>query len=115
MRNFAFAALGALTLAACSTTTSGSLSGGDGLNRVMDITNSTGVTMTNFHASNTGQNTWGPDQLGTSVLRSGKYMTINFNDGTGACYFDFKATFADGDILTTSNVNVCAETSWNYS
>ncbi len=108
MKIAAVALVGALALSACASTTSGSY------NRVMDITNKTGVTMTKFYASNTGQNTWGPDQLGSSVLRSGKYMTIDFDDGTGSCYYDFRANFADGDVVTNSDINVCAETSWNY-
>ncbi len=114
MKAVAFAVLGAITLAACNDAVN-TVYAADNYNRVMDITNNTGVTMTRFYASNTGQNSWGPDQLGSSVLGSGRYMTINFDDGTNACYYDFKAVFADGDVLTASNVNVCAETGWVYS
>ena len=84
-------------------------------NRVMDITNRTGVTMTHFYASSSYNNAWGPDQLGTSVLSSGRYMTINFDDGTNSCLYDFRAIFADGDELIANQVNVCVETGWIYS
>ena len=114
MRKLAAALLSVSMLAGCvedgSTYTTST-----NYNRVMDITNRTGVTMTHFYASNTGQNTWGPDQLGSSVLGSGRFMSINFDDGTGACHFDFRAVFADGDTLIANNVNVCAETGWIYS
>jgi len=112
MRKIAFAVLAALTLTACEGATTSYSS--DSRNRVMDISNSTGVTMTNFYASRASRNEWGRDHLGTTVLRSGKYFTKDFSDGTSACLFDFKAVFADGDVLTASDVNVCAETGWNY-
>lgn len=37
-------------------------------------------------------------------------MAIDFEDGTGSYYYDFRAKFADGDVITSSDVNVCAET-----
>ena len=117
MKKLAFLLLGALAVAGCETTSYSSGSNGgssDGRNRVMNITNSTGVTMTRFYASNTGRSTWGADQLGTTVMYSGSGRRINFDDGTGACMYDFKAIFADGDVLTTSNINVCVQSSWNY-
>ncbi len=107
----ALALVGLLALAACDTT--GSTSSGS-YNRVVDITNTSGTTMTRFYASNTGQSTWGPDQLGRSVLRSGQYITIDFDDGTGACMFDFKATFSNGQTLVRNGVNVCAVSSYDY-
>ena len=109
MKIAAFALLGTLALSACDIPVTGG-----GYSHVMDITNSTGVTMTHFYASTTGQDTWGPDQLGSSVLGSGEFMTIDFEDGSGSCYYDFRAKFADGDVVTNSDIDVCAETSWNY-
>ncbi|MEX0970170.1 MAG: hypothetical protein WD046_06985 [Paracoccaceae bacterium] len=113
MRKFALAALAAVTLAACTedtTTTYTTVSA----NRVVDIVNNSNQTMTHFYASNTSRNTWGPDQLGSSVLRSGRYLTVNFDDGTGACWFDFRARFSSGQELT-ARVNVCVESRWVYS
>ena len=116
MKKLALALLGVASLAACEIDTA-SYGGGsyDGRNRVMDISNRTGVTMTRFYASNTGQRTWGPDQLGSTVMYSGSGRRINFDDGTGACHYDFKAVFADGDVLIANNVNVCVESGWIYS
>ena len=115
MIKLAFAFVGLLALSACETTgTSINSSSGDSRNRVMTINNNTGVTMMRFYASNTGQSSWGPDQLGTTVMFSGSGRRINFDDGTGACRYDFKAEFADGDVLIANDINVCVESSWNY-
>lgn len=116
MKKLAAALVAMTTLTGCveggSSTTYAS---GDNYNRVMDITNRTGVTMTHFYASSSYNNSWGPDQLGSTVLNSGSFMTINFDDGTTSCLYDFQAVFADGDVLTASEVNVCVETGWVYS
>ncbi len=116
MKKLAAALLSTALLAGCvedGSTTYYTVS--DGQNRVMDITNRTGVTMTHFYASSSYNNAWGPDQLGSSVLPSGTYMTIDFDDGTSSCLYDFQAVFADGDVLEARQVNVCRETGWVYS
>ncbi|MBL4807404.1 MAG: hypothetical protein JKY31_08955 [Rhodobacteraceae bacterium] len=112
MKLFALLAASALTLAACDVPTTYSGGGNDGRNRVVDIVNDTGVTMTRFYASNTNQRDWGHDRFGSTVLYSGNYKTLNIDDGTGACMFDLRAQFADGDVVTRSNFNVCVESSW---
>lgn len=114
MKKIVLALLAATMLAGCVEDT-GTVSGSsDGRNRVMTISNDTGVSMMRFYASNTGQNAWGPDQLGSSVLSSGSSWRVNFDDGTGACYYDFRAQFADGDVLVRNNINVCAESGFRY-
>lgn len=114
MKKLAFALFGALALTACEDASSYS-GGGDSYNRVVNITNSTGVTMTHFYASNSGLSSWGPEQLGAStVLRSGQFVAINFDDGSGSCSYDFRAKFADGDTLVRYNINVCSVSNYNY-
>lgn len=83
-------------------------------NRWMSISNDTGVTMLRFYASNRGSTSWGRDWLGSDVLRSGYYIDLNFDDGTGYCMWDFKAEFSDGDTVESMSVNVCAESTWQY-
>lgn len=83
-------------------------------NRWMTIVNDTGVTMTNFYASNEGSNSWGGDWLGSIVLNHNFNIEFNFDDGSGYCMWDFKANFADGDSVESLGVNVCQETSWTY-
>ncbi len=118
MKKFAAALFCTTLLAGCveeGASTYYTASSNDGYNRVMDITNRTGVTMTHFYASSSYSNNWGPDQLGSTVLSSGTYMSIDFDDGTGSCLYDFRAVFADGDVLIANQVNVCRETGWIYS
>ena len=77
------------------------------LDRRVTIINNTGFTITNFYGSNKGTNSWEEDILGQSTLPSGSQVTINFNDGSGYCKFDFKAVFSDGDVLVQEDVNIC--------
>jgi len=85
------------------------------LDRRVTIINNTGFTITNFYGSNKGTNSWEEDILGQSTLPSGSQVTINFNDGSGYCKFDFKAVFSDGDVLVRENVNVCEIGTFTYN
>ena len=87
----------------------------DGQDRRVRIINATGVTMTHFYASNSGQDDWEEDILGQDVLRSGASVMINIDDGSGACIYDFKARFADGDELERYRINVCQITEYRYT
>lgn len=79
------------------------------------IVNNTGFTMVRFYASNAGRTSWEEDILGQDVLRSGQRVRINIDDGTGACVFDFKAVFEDGDELVRKGVNVCQISTYTYN
>lgn len=85
------------------------------LDRRVTIVNNTGYTMTNFYGSNKGTNSWEEDILGQNTLPSGSQVTINFNDASGYCKFDFKAVFEDGDVLVRENVNVCEIGTFTYN
>ena len=87
----------------------------DGRDRRVRIINATGVTMTHFYASNSGRNDWEEDILGEDVLPSGASVRINIDDGSGACIYDFKARFADGDELIRYRINVCEITEYRYT
>jgi hypothetical protein len=79
------------------------------------VYNNTSSTMRAFHASNIGTVDWQEDILGTDVLRPGRRVRINIDDGTGYCRFDFKAVFSDGTKVIRRNVNVCEVGSWTIS
>ncbi len=102
------AVAGLIPLAACMDTTTVSSA-----NRHVIVGNFTGVTMTRFYASRTTTNSWEEDILGSSVLASGRSVDINIDDGTGACLFDLKAVFADGDVVIREDFNVCRESNWS--
>jgi hypothetical protein len=77
------------------------------LDRRVMIVNSTGVDMQEFYASNVGTNSWQEDILGRYILPAGNSVNINIDDGTGYCMYDFRAVFADGDVVIQNRVNVC--------
>ncbi|MFG1297932.1 MULTISPECIES: hypothetical protein [Xanthobacter] len=76
-------------------------------NRKVDIINKTGHTMTSFFASNVDEESWEEDMLDGDTLKNGETLEADINDGTGACIFDFKAVFADGDSVVKRKVDVC--------
>ncbi len=79
----------------------------DGYDRNVRVINSTGVTLTHLYSTNSGRADWGGDLLGSSVIPSGSGVVVDFDDGTGACLFDIRARFADGDVVDRRQINVC--------
>jgi predicted flavoprotein YhiN len=106
------AAMAAAVLVASSLATVSSASAED---RRVRIINETGHTIVRFYASNVGRDSWEEDILGQSVLRPGQSVTVNIDDGSGYCKYDFKAVFDDGDSLVRSNVDVCKISSYRYT
>ncbi len=90
-------------LTACTEGTSS----GSSADRHVTIINNTGSTITRFYGSNAGSNSWEEDILGADVLAPGQRVSINFDDGSGYCTFDFKAQFADGSSSVENGVDVC--------
>lgn len=80
--------------------------------RRVEIINETGVALTELYATNIGVEGWGEDRLGDRVLHPNERVTLDFDDGSGACWFDLRAVFDDGDVVVRRNFNVCKETGW---
>lgn len=112
MTNKIRAAMAAAVLVASSLATVSSASAED---RRVRIINETNHTIVRFYASNVSQGSWEEDILGRSVLRPGQSVTINIDDGSGYCLYDFKAVFDDGDELTRSRIDVCKISSYRYT
>lgn len=87
----------------------------DGLNRRVRIHNQTGWTMTHFYASDARVDSWEEDMLGRGVLANGASVMMNIDDGSGACIYDFKARFSNGQELTRFGVNVCQIADYYYT
>jgi hypothetical protein len=102
---------------AASDNASAATSGADSSqpDRHVRVINDTQHTMEHFYASNINRNSWEEDILGSSVLGPGESANINIDDGTGACEFDFKAVFRDGDALIRKDVNVCNIGTYRYT
>ena len=87
----------------------------DGYNRRVRIHNQTGWTMLRFHASDSRKSDWEEDILGDAVLNNGRSVTVNIDDGSGACVYDFRAEFTNGQVLTRMNINVCQIADYYYT
>lgn len=85
------------------------------LDRRVKIINKTGYTMVRFYGSNKGSDSWEEDILGADVLEHNSSVTINFDDNSGYCKFDFKAVFDDGDELIKKNINICEIGAFTYN
>ena len=87
----------------------------DGLNRRVRIHNNPGWTMLRFYASDSRVTDWEEDMLGRGTLAAGNSIMMNIDDGSGACLYDFKAEFTNGQVLTRYNVNVCQIADYYYT
>jgi len=87
----------------------------DGYDRHVTIKNRTGWTMLRFYASDSRSDDWEEDILGDDVLENGQNVSINIDDGSGACVYDFKAEFTNGEELTRSRINVCEVSEYSYT
>jgi len=117
------AALGAASAAAAAepvvaadrTAVSAPVQSRDGMNRRVRIHNNTGWTMLRFYASDSRVTSWEEDMLGRDTLSAGNSLMMNIDDGSGACLYDFKAEFTNGQVLTRFNVNVCQIADYYYT
>ena len=102
-------------VAADKTAVSAPVQSRDGLNRRVRIHNNTGWTMLRFYASDSRVTDWEEDMLGQGTLAAGSSIMMNIDDGSGACIYDFKARFADGDELIRYRINVCEIPEYRYT
>jgi hypothetical protein len=102
-------------VAADKTAVSAPVQSRDGLNRRVRIHNNTGWTMLRFYASDSRITDWQEDMLGRGTLAAGNSIMMNIDDGSGACLYDFKAEFTNGQVLTRFNVNVCQIADYYYT
>lgn len=102
-------------VAVTAATASAPIQSRDGRNRRVRVHNTTGWTMLRFYASNTSRSDWEEDILGDDVLANNASIVMNIDDGTGACMFDFKAEFTNGQSLIRNNVNVCEIADYYYT
>ena len=99
----------ALVLSGCSTLDGPRLP--DTKNRVVDIVNTSGEAVL-FSARNAERRGLARPNSFESDVAAQFYLTVNFEDGTGACLFDFRAEFANGETSEANMFDVCTEGSW---
>jgi len=103
--------LGAV-LAGCTSAVAPALP--DGKNRVVDIVN-TADTPLQFTAFNAEQRGLIRQPSAEGVVDANYYLTVNFADGSGACFYNLRADFADGQSAEVAQFNACTEVSWVVS
>lgn len=87
----------------------------DGLNRRVRVHNNTRWTMTRFQASNSRVTDWDENMLGPEALPAGRSIMMNIDDGSGACLYDFRAGFSNGQELTRRHINVCQIVDYHFT
>ncbi len=112
MRFSALLIISGFLLAACQQTVFVDNSAADDRNRVVDIVNRTDSPMLQFYALKPTQRSKGQNLIEGSAIGSGSYLTLNFDDSTGRCVFDFRAEFSNGSETRRDAFNVCTETAW---
>ena len=86
----------------------------DRFDRRVTIVNDTGVAIVVFNASNVNTNDWEENILGSGTLEDGESVVVNIDDGTGHCRYDFRAVFADEDVVIDRDINVCEVDTHRY-
>ena len=83
----------------------------DGNDRRVMIINERSSDMLRLYGSRTTTGEW-EENIFAQPLRAGAKRVINFDDGTGACLFDFRAIFKDNQTIHQWSFNVCREEYW---
>lgn len=85
--------------------------GKDGKNRWVHVVNDRSSDMVRLYASRVSTDDWEENIL-VRPIPTGAEVPVNFDDGTGACLFDFRAVFKDNVIVHMWRINVCRESYW---
>lgn len=71
------------------------------------IANQTGQTISNIFAYHQNGPANTQDRLGATTLATGSSLQLDLNDGSGECYWDFRAVAPSGPNISQDGVNVC--------
>ncbi len=78
--------------------------------RAVQVVNASGFTIVEFYASTQGASDWQENILTGQQVGSGATLTVNFDDGSGACAYAFRAVFDDGEEAV-GNIDICSGSS----
>jgi len=77
------------------------------LDRWIELTNNTRMTIVEIYISHVGADFWNTDLLGADFLAPAGSALVNIDDRAG-CRFDVKTVFDDGTTLVRRDVDICA-------
>src|SRR5262245_14511823 len=83
----------------------------DGQDRRVMIINDRSSDMLRLSGVRTTTGDW-QEHIIITPIKSGGRRVINFDDGTGACMFDFRAIFRDDLTVHQWSINVCRADFW---
>jgi hypothetical protein len=86
----------------------------DSENRWVVVLNERSSDMLRLYAARTTISDWEENILTRPIL-AGSKMPVNFDDGTGACFFDFRAVFRDNQSVHMWKIDVCTESYWRIT
>ena len=104
-----------LLATACAPQQQQQQSSGGSADRRVRLVNNSSKTIVSFYASNVRREGWEEDSLGRNTVGPRQSVSINIDDGTGACNFDFKTVMRGGQELIKRNVNVCQVSTYTIS
>ena len=76
------------------------------LDRWVELTNNTRMTIVEIFISHVGADFWNIDLLGADFLVPAGSVLVNIDDRAG-CRFDVKTVFDDGTTLIRRDVDIC--------
>ncbi len=71
------------------------------------LNNGTAETLVTLQISESGNNSWGEDILGSDTVEAGGSADVTINDDLADCEYDIRATFTDGSTLDERGINLC--------
>jgi hypothetical protein len=80
----------------------------DARDRSVRVHNQTGWDILRLEATPPGAKAWRPQPLRRPVLPNGDSVAITIDDGSGACLYDLRAEFTNGQSRHRARVDVCA-------
>ena len=114
LRRFAFAPLAALALGSALVAGPQAASADQ---RDFRLVNESNSTIMRLYVSPASADRWGPDQLGSDVVRPGGSYSLHFDRGQAGntCMFDLKIVTASGSATEQRGVNLCRTSTVTYS
>lgn len=66
---------------------------------VFRFDNNSSYTVVELYASPSNVSEWEEDILGSDILEAGESARVTIADGRGACEYDLRVVFEDGDVI----------------
>ena len=84
----------------------------DGNDRRILIENQASQAIVYVRGSPVAASSFGADRIPERTLGHGDSAVVDFDNGSGDCMYDLRATLADGSHVDRMNVNVCQASQW---